>query len=173
MNHMRTAAIGALWLALSLSAHGQDYKADFLREIDGLEKKFVSLAEAIPADKYSWRPAPGVRSISEVFMHVSGANYMLPGMMGVKPPEGISRDMEKKVTDKAEVVASLKKAFAHIRQGGSGVTEQDLSKNLKVFGRDMPEGSFLGFMVSHLHEHLGQSIAYARVNGVKPPWSGE
>lgn len=170
---MRITATGALWLALSFSAFGQNYKADFLREIDGLEKKFVSLAEATPADKFAWRPGAGVRSTSEVFMHVAGANYMLPGIMGVKPPEGISRDMEKKVTDKAAVVEQLKKSFAHIRQAASGVVEADLSKTLKVFGRDMSEGSFLSFMANHLHEHLGQSIAYARVNSVKPPWSAE
>jgi len=168
---MRIASSAALWLALSLSAFGQTYKADFAREVDGLEKKFVSLAEATPADKLTWRPSAGVRSVSEVFMHVAGANYMLPGMMGVKPPEGLSRDMEKTVTDKAEIVSWLKKSFAHLRAAGAGMDDAAVSKTMKVFGRDMSQGSFLSFMVSHLHEHLGQSIAYARVNGVKPPWS--
>jgi uncharacterized damage-inducible protein DinB len=168
---MRIASCAALWLALSLSAFGQNYKADFAREVDGLEKKFVGLAEATPTDKLTWRPGAKIRSVSEVFMHVAGANYMLPSMIGVKPPAGISRDMETKVTDKAEIISSLKKSFENLRAAGAGVPDAELGKTIKVFGRDMTQGSFLSFMINHLHEHLGQSIAYARVNGVKPPWS--
>ena len=146
-----------------------DLRTEFLNDINGLEKKYVGLAEAIPADKFSWRPAAGVRSVSEVFMHAAGANYMLPGLAAIKPPDGISRDMEKTVTEKDKVIAELKKSFEHLRSVSSISTEPD--KTLKVFGNEMSQRGFLTFLSDHLHEHLGQAIAYARINGVKPPWS--
>jgi uncharacterized damage-inducible protein DinB len=146
-----------------------DLKTEFLNEVSNLEKKYVGLAEAIPAEKYGWRPAENARSVSEVLMHVAGANYMLPGMVGVKAPEGISRDMEKKVTAKDQVLAEVKKSFGHLRETAS--VSADPEKTVKVFGMEMSQRGFLTFLGGHLHEHLGQLIAYARSNGVKPPWA--
>src|SRR6266542_6262195 len=80
------------------------FRAEFTAEVDSVGKKLTDLAGAMPAEKYSWRPAPGIRSVSEVYMHVVGANYLLPSMMGAKIPEGITRDMEKTVTEKARVI---------------------------------------------------------------------
>ena len=151
------------------AASAADLKTEFLDEVAGLEKKYVGLAEATPADKFTYRPAAGVRSVSEVFMHVAGANYMLPRMVGVTPPEGLSREMEKTVTEKDKVVAELKKSFEHLRGAAAASAEPD--KVVKVFGREMSQRGFLTFLTGHLHEHLGQSIAYARMNGVRPPWA--
>jgi uncharacterized damage-inducible protein DinB len=156
----------------AVCAFGQEAKgvhADLLKNFDDTQKKIVSLAEAVPADKYTWRPAEGVRSISEVFMHIAGANYMIPAGMAVPPPAGLSPDMEKKVTDKAKVVEQLKLSFEHLRKAIAGTT--DLDKPAKLFGRESTNGAVQLLIVTHLHEHLGQSIAYARMNKVTPPWS--
>jgi len=146
------------------------FRADFLRQLADVEKKITSLAEAMPQEKYSWRPGEGVRSVSEVYMHIAGANYFLPSFAGVKPPSG-GRDLEKTVTEKAEVVATLKKSFDHVRQAVLKMSDADLDKPAKLFGRETNIEEVYFLIANHMHEHLGQSIAYARVNGVAPPWS--
>jgi uncharacterized damage-inducible protein DinB len=156
-------------LVAASCAFGFDAQSDLLANLADTEKKIVSLAEAVPAEKYIWRPAEGVRSISEVFMHIAGANYTIPSALGVKPPAGLSRDMEKTVTDKAKVVEQLKQSFAHVRQAISSTTDD--AKATKLFGRDSTNGGVKLLIITHLHEHLGQSIAYARMNKVTPPWS--
>jgi len=164
----------ALLLAASVCAFGQGGKGiqgDLLTNFDGTQKKIVSLAEAIPAEKYTWRPADGVRSISEVFMHIAGANYMIPAAIGAKPPAGLSRDMEKTVTEKAKVIEQLKQSFAHTRKALEAVDDQ--SKPTKLFGQESTYGGAELVIVTHLHEHLGQAIAYARMNKVTPPWSAK
>lgn len=145
--------------------------SEFLYQLDEIEKKLVSLAEAIPPEKYSWRPEEGVRSISEVYMHVAGANFLLPRFIGVDPPGGLPPDMEKTVTDKARVIEVLKQSFAHIRQAVLKLSNSDLEKRVKYYGRETTARDVLFSIANHCHEHLGQSIAYARTNGVVPPWT--
>lgn len=148
------------------------YRAEFLQEMKYFEGRYTQLAEAIPADKYTWRPAAGVRSVAEVLLHVAGANQGLPGMAGIQPPAGFARQgYEASTTDKAKIIAELKKSFAHIQSAASSMKDADADKAMKVFGMDMTGRSFSFFMARHLGEHLGQLIAYARVNGVVPPWS--
>jgi uncharacterized damage-inducible protein DinB len=148
------------------------FRADFLVQLDMVGKQIVELAEAMPADKYSWRPAPGVRSVSEVYMHIVGGNSYIPGFLGVKPMAGIERGMEKSVTDKAKVVQMLKDSLAHARSAVLAVPDADLDKKIKIFGgQEASERAVIMIIGNHLHEHLGQSIAYARANGVTPPWS--
>jgi uncharacterized damage-inducible protein DinB len=126
----------------------------------------------MPQEKYSWRPAPGIRSVSEVYVHVAGGNFLLPSFMGVKVPEGITRDMEKTVTDKVKVIDTMKKSFDHVKSVAANMTDADLDKKVKIFGgREVTERALLVVILNHMHEHLGQSIAYARMNGVAPPWS--
>jgi uncharacterized damage-inducible protein DinB len=149
------------------------FRAELDIQIADLEKKLVSLAEAIPAAKYAWRPGQGVRSTGEVFAHVAQSNYTLPSLLGVKVPDGIGNDMEKKYTKKEEIVPALKQSFQHLRSAVSGLTDADLARPVKLFQR---ESSVLGtyfLAMGHLHEHLGQSIAYARTAGVVPPWTAE
>ena len=127
----------------------------------------MSLAEATPADKFAWRPAPGVRSISEVYMHIAGGNYFLATFVGKPAPK--TNDLEKTITKKDAVLAELRRSFDHLRASANNV--KDLEKPVKMFGNQTSQRGVLVTMLSHLHEHLGQSVAYARMNGVVPPWS--
>jgi uncharacterized damage-inducible protein DinB len=148
------------------------FKKDLISDIEAAEKELLSLAEAVPAEKYSWRPGEGVRSISEVYMHVAGGNYFLPTFAGITPPPGISRDMEKTITEKDKVIAALKQSFVHLHDAVEKTADADFDKNVKFFGGEEATIRYV-FLVaaSHCHEHLGQSIAYARTNGIVPPWS--
>ena len=125
----------------------------------------------MPQEKYGWRPEEGVRSISEVYVHIAGANYLFLGFVGAKAPAGLDPKMEKTITDKAKVVETLKASFAFAREAVNNLSEADLMKEGKFFGRTMPYQTILFIMANHMHEHLGQSIAYARTNHVTPPWS--
>jgi hypothetical protein len=145
------------------------FRAEFLSDVDELESKIVSLANVTPADKFSWRPSKEVRSISEVYMHIAGANYFLSTFVGLDAPQ-TNGDMEKIVTKKADVVAELRKSFVHLRNAANGAP--DLETPVMVFGKRTNYHGVLVTMLTHLHEHLGQLIAYARMNGVVPPWSG-
>ena len=144
------------------------FKAEFFANLDDVEDKIVTLAESTPADKFGWRPSSDVRSISEVYMHIAGANYFLATFLGVPAPK-MDGDIEKTVTSKAEVVDELKKSFAHLRNAAASV--RDLETPVKMFGKPSSHRGVMVTMLSHVHEHLGQSIAYARMNGVVPPWS--
>jgi uncharacterized damage-inducible protein DinB len=146
----------------------QGFKAEFLANLDDVQEKLVSLAEAIPADKYGWRPTVGVRSVSEVFMHIAGSNYFLSTFVGAEPPK-LEGDLEKSVTGKSEVIAELRKSFDHLRGAVNGT--RDLEQAVKMFGKPTTHRGVLVTILSHLHEHLGQSVAYARINGIVPPWS--
>ncbi len=147
------------------------FRAAFLSEFDESGKKLVDLAEAIPAEKYSWRPGDGVRSLSEVLMHVAGGNFVLPTFMGIKAPRGTHLGLEKTVTQKAKVVELVKQSFAHVRRIVLDTPEANLNDPVKFWGHpDSVVGVFLR-LSSHANEHLGQLIAYARFNKITPPWS--
>jgi uncharacterized damage-inducible protein DinB len=148
------------------------YRSEVLAEVMIQEDKFTRLAEAIPAEKYSWRPSPDVRSFSEVFLHVSAANYNLYQLVGTPPPAGFDvKGFEKSTTDKAKVIATLKDSFAHGRKAITAMSDADLEKSLDWFGGKNTQRGILLFIVRHAAEHLGQSIAYARFIGVVPPWT--
>ena len=148
------------------------YRAEVMAEVMVQEDKFKRLAEAIPAEKYSWRPAPDVRSFAEVFLHVSAANYNLYKLVGTPPPAGLDvKGLEKSATDKAKVIATLKDSFAHAKDAIKAVPDADLEKSMDWFGGKNTERGILLFIVRHAAEHLGQSIAYARFVGVVPPWT--
>jgi uncharacterized damage-inducible protein DinB len=159
-------------------------RADVLKDLDAVEKKFLQLATAM-AGKYSWRPADKVRSVGEVFMHVAGENYALPMVLGtsVKPPEdfkasnmneafGSAAEMEK-ITDEAAIKAEIEASFAHIKKAVSALRDSDLNTPVSIFGMNTTKRGFLLLINNHMHEHLGQVIAYARMNGVAPPWSAQ
>ncbi len=165
------AALVVTASAAPAQAPAKGFRAEFLAQQAGVEKELLALAEATPAEKFSWRPAEGVRSISEVYMHVAGADYMIPSFAGVKVPDGISRDMEKTVTQKAAVIEALKKSFAHLRAAVEATPDADLDKPVRFFGMDSTVRGLYLVVATHEHEHLGQSIAYARMNGIVPPWT--
>jgi len=150
------------------------YRSEILAEVMVQENKFIRLAEAIPPDKYTWRPSADVRSIAEVFLHVSGANYNLYKLVGTPPPAGLDlKDIEKSTTDKAKVVATLKDSFAHAKKAITTMPDADLEKSMDWFGGKNTERGILIFILRHGAEHLGQSIAYARFIGIVPPWTGD
>ncbi|MBK9166186.1 MAG: DinB family protein [Bryobacterales bacterium] len=144
-------------------------------EFEHAARQLVSLAEATPADKFAFRPAPGVRSTSEVYMHVAAGSYWLLAQAGVKPggahwPKEIPPDIEKKVTGKAEVVRWLKDSLAAVRASHSTVNG---ARTVKFVGAEVPAAHVLLRLLVHNHEHMGQAVAYARMSGVTPPWSRE
>ena len=151
-----------------------------INDIGEVEQKMIGLAEAVPEDRWGWRPAEGVRSIGEVFMHVAADNYFLPAMTGVAAPEetGVRGDSyqtavayESRRMTKAQTIAAMRASFAHLREAMGAVDQHALMSNFNFFGNQMSGLQVWVLTATHLHEHLGQSIAYARSNGITPPWS--
>lgn len=167
----RRLLLSLLAVVAPLSAQAPELGQGYLPEFILAARHTIELAEAIPADKYSWRPAPGVRTVSEVLMHIATGDYWLLSQTGLPLPEGnrkLTQDLEKKVTDKADVIEWLKDAQHAVRQA---YPKADLKKPIQFFKKDATvEGVYLRILV-HNHEHMGQMIAYARSMGVKPPWS--
>jgi uncharacterized damage-inducible protein DinB len=158
--------------AADKTAPSYDLKAQAALDLADLQKKFTSLAEAIPAEKYSWRPEAGVRSINELFLHVAAAGFGFPTMMGTAPAPGFDgKGFEKSTTDKAKIIDWLNKSFTYSIASVNSMSNADFAKALPKLGPDANEGDVIYLMVVHAHEHLGQSIAYARANGVVPPWT--
>ncbi len=147
------------------------FRAELLANLDDTRSKLMELAEAVPAKSYLWRPSKGVRSIGEVYMHVAGSNYYLASFLGRTPPADAPQDIEK-IKDKQRELAELRKSFDYIRGVIESERDQDLDKPVKMFGNQTTRRGVLLTVITHVHEHLGQSIAYARMNGVVPPWSG-
>ncbi len=149
-------------------------KEEFLEEIAYYEQRYVSLAEAIPAEKYTWKPGEGVRSIGDVYDHIVAANYGIARALGTAPPAGLDfKAIAALATDKAKTVQALKDSFAHFKQAIAALNDADADKAQKMFGRQTTlRGSFI-MITGHFGEHLGQSIAYARMNGITPPWTEE
>jgi uncharacterized damage-inducible protein DinB len=136
-----------------------------------VSQQLLALAEATPAEKFAWRPAPGVRSTSEVYMHIVMANFYLLSVTGPKMPADLKEDSEKTVTSKAEVIDWLKRSLDVVKRAHLAETPQDLTRKVRVMNRDATvDGMYLRIIV-HANEHMGQLVAYARMTGVAPPWS--
>jgi uncharacterized damage-inducible protein DinB len=149
---------------------GADVRALFLEDLKDTREKVVSLAQAMPEDKYTWRPAAGVRSVGEVYLHIVNANYMFPKIWGVMPPAGM--DWSGKATpDKSKTVMLLNQSFDYLQQSVEKIPDAELSQTRNFFGQQKTVAAILFDIATHTHEHLGQAIAYARMNGVTPPWS--
>ena len=150
-----------------------DMKGQAIVDLQQLQGKYVAPADAIPADKYSWRPAPDARSVGELFLHVTAANHNIPTMMtGTTAPGEFKKDgYEKSITDKAKIVDALKESFAAAIEDVQAMSNADFAKAEKKLGPDANDGDVIYILVTHAHEHLGQAIAYARSNGVVPPWT--
>ena len=148
------------------------FRAEFLEEIAFYEQRYTRLAEAVPAEKYTWRPAEGVRSVGDVFTHITVANYGIARAFGTATPAGFDpKAITALSADKPKVRQALKESFAHFRDAIIALNEADADKPQKMFNRSTTlRGSFIAIS-GHFGEHLGQSIAYARMNGVVPPWT--
>lgn len=140
-------------------------------ELKGVQQEIVSLAQAMPQEKYTWRPADGVRSVSEVYLHMAAANFGLTALTGAAPYPGFKfQGYERSTTDKATIIDQLNKSFEYAETSIGNLSDADLLKP-KKFQEFETVGDIVLHIVAHAHEHLGQSIAYARMNGVVPPWT--
>lgn len=177
---MRLAAL--LFMAPTLPAHAQagGVMADLLKDVKEVETKLVSLAKAMPEASWSWRPGTGVRSVGEVFQHVAADNYLLPAMLGTAPPSAtgiVATDYktvqayETRKIDRAAAIADLEASFAHLKKAMEAQQAATLGQEKSFFGQKSTVQQVWISTTTHLHEHLGQAIAYARSNKVTPPWS--
>jgi uncharacterized damage-inducible protein DinB len=156
------------------TAPSYDMKGQSLADLQAVQKKFVDLANAIPADKLTWRPSADSRSFAEVFLHVSGERYGILGLMGATPPAGFDRKtFEKSTTDRARIIDELNKSWEFAQKTINGMTNADFAKLLPKLGPQANAGDVVYILVADAHEHLGQLVAYARVNGIVPPWTVE
>jgi uncharacterized damage-inducible protein DinB len=148
-------------------------KAAFLADIETMRGKFIGLANAFPADKYTWRPMDGVRSVSEVLMLIASEGYgFAPTALGGQP--GLSREEMGKlngITDKTQVIDHLTKAFAYAKQTIEKIDPATLTGKRRAMGQERTLPEIVMFVAGDMHEHLGQLIAYARTNHIVPPWS--
>jgi uncharacterized damage-inducible protein DinB len=150
-----------------------DMKPQAILDLQQLQEKYVGLAQAIPAEKYTWRPSDGVRSVSELLLHVSGANFGFPTLMtGAAAAPGYQKEgFEKSTTDKTKIIDQLNKSFAYAIASVQAMSNADFAKPEKKLGPEANDGDVIYLLVMHSHEHLGQSIAYAREIGIVPPWT--
>ena len=170
---MKTFCLWALLSAPTLLA--QTAPEGIWQGYDGewrhVSRQLIALAEATPAEKFAWRPAPGVRSTSEVYMHIALANFYLLSVTGPKMPEDMKEGLETSVTSKAEVIKWLKRSLEAVKEAHLAAKPEDMKRKVTVAKREATvDGMYLRILL-HNNEHMGQLIAYARMTGVKPPWS--
>jgi len=168
--------IASLLLPLSVLAEDTPFQAGFrdslLKSYDDATGKIMQLADAIPEDKYGWRPMDGVNSVQEVLQHVTQANLGIGGMLGAKAPAGLDRKtVGAAMKTKADAIATTKSAIDAVREALATIPANQLMEEVDFFGGKAPKFRVVMILVGHEHEHLGQLIAYARSNHVVPPWS--
>lgn len=168
---MQAVLAVALSAPLSAQSAPPDFREEWRGQFESSARKLVALAEAMPEADYGWRPAEGVASVVEVYMHIARYNYMYPDEnMGVAAPMAYA-GLEEEVTEKDEALEILAASMDHVRAVVDGMSDAELEAPTRLYGRDVANWAVLLQLVAHMNEHLGQSIAYARVNGVVPPWS--
>jgi uncharacterized damage-inducible protein DinB len=178
---MRTRALVLVLscvFALSAAVAGGGFQTDLVGQLEYVQKQVLELENAVPDAKMTWRPVKGVRSASEVYSHIAGANFMFGQMAGFALPDGVTlpapadaAKWESSTTDKKEIAARLTKSFEFLKSSVKGMSDADLDRSIEFFGNKMTVRSLLMLCLSHIHEHLGQSVAYARMVGVVPPWT--
>jgi uncharacterized damage-inducible protein DinB len=146
---------------------GQGYEGEWMH----VSQQLIALAEATPAEKFAWRPAAGVRSTSEVYMHIAIANFYLLSVTGQKMPADMKQDTEKTVTAKADVINWLKRSLEAVKAARAAATPKDREGKVQFFGNNATVDGIYLRIVIHANEHMGQLVAYARMTGVVPPWS--
>lgn len=184
MKRTHVVSLAALLCLVAVGAQAQapaapaaaDVRAEYLTILNDAGNKLVRLAEAVPAEKYTWKPGDGVRTFSEVFLHVAAGNFGIASRrLGASVPEGVSlQGLEKSTTEKAKVIELLRQSVDTARQAATTVPVADLEKTSRWFdGSQVTQRYILFFLATHNHEHLGQAIAYTRMNGITPPWTEE
>jgi uncharacterized damage-inducible protein DinB len=156
------------------TAPSYDMKAQSILDLQRMQQKFIDLANAIPADKLTWRPADGARSFAEVLLHVAGERYGILRLMGAEAPKEFDpKTFEKSTTDRTQIVAELNKSYEFAKKTIDGMSNAEFAKLLPKLGPQANAGDVVYILVSDSHEHLGQAVAYARENGIVPPWTVE
>jgi len=136
-----------------------------------VSRQVLALAEATPAEKFAWRPTAGVRTFAEVYMHIAIANFGLLSVTGPKPPEGFAPDLEKRITEKAEVLDWLKRSFEAVKVERAKLKPADFARKVKNGRFDATVDGMYMRIIVHANEHTGQAVAYARMAGFAPPWA--
>lgn len=148
------------------------FRATWRGEFEASARKIVALAEAMPAESFSWQPMEGVATVAAAYMHIARYNYLLPGNIGIEAPAGVDyQNFEESVTEKDHVLDVLRTSLDHVRKSVDAMSDADLAAAANLYGRDTAAWGVLFRLLSHMNEHLGQQIAYARMNRVVPPWS--
>jgi uncharacterized damage-inducible protein DinB len=166
-----------LLFATALTAQAQENTPnavvqDFHNVFTSTMDKAIQLAEAIPEEEYDWRPAEEVRSVREVVLHVAGASYFFGSMLGVQIPDDVNpQAMEQSGLSKMEAIDALKKSVSFTKNFLESLSEEELNSKIDFFGNEVTKRQAMIVLGGHASEHLGQLIAYARMNGVTPPWS--
>ena len=165
--------LAACGIAPSLWAQSAppDFRQEFSGQFGASARKLVALAEAMPAASYDWQPMEGVASVARVYMHIARYNYMYPDQnLGMGAPVAYA-GFEEEITEKDEALEILAESMSHVRRVLDAMSDEDLEAPTRLYGRDVGKWAVLLQLVTHMNEHLGQSIAYARMNRVVPPWS--
>lgn len=150
---------------------GNNFKSQFTQHFERASR-VLSLAEAMPAETFSWRPEEGVYSVEEVFTHIARYNFYYPEQsLGISAPSDVDVDNIESITGKEEVVEILERSIEHVKMQIEAIPEANLQEPAELYGRTVNGQAVLMQLIIHMSEHVGQSIAYARVNGVVPPWS--
>ena len=158
-------------------AAAQDLPAGIRGEIIASMKdagsKIEELSAAVPDGKYTWKPSKDVRSVGQVYLHVVAANYLIPSFLGIQPT--MSKDelikLDSQTMEPAKIRQMLKDSYAWAEKAVADTPDSDLDTPVEFFGMKWTKRSAMLLLASHSHEHLGQSIAYARANNVVPPWT--
>ena len=174
MNPMRIVVLCVLALAISSVATAAEQEtagpgSAYAKNLDFVGGRVVDLVGAIPEEDFGWSPMEGVRTVSQAAMHMAGANYYFASQLGTPVPEGVDPRGLEEITDKEKVVATLEASIEHLGKAFEGVT--DAHAEMQVFGNPGTVEDMMQAAIGHVHEHFGQLIAYARSNGVVPPWS--
>jgi uncharacterized damage-inducible protein DinB len=156
------------------TAPSYDMKAQSLLDLERLQKKFVDLLNVVPADKLTWRPSADSRSFAELFLHVAGERYGILSLMGAEKPSGFDgKTFQKSTTDKAQILVELNRTWDFAQKAINGMTNADFARLMPKLGPQANAGDVVYILVGDAHEHLGQAVAYARMNGIVPPWTAE
>jgi hypothetical protein len=145
-------------------------------DIDGLREKFMALARVVPADKLGWRPMEGTRSFRDVFAHIAAEGNTETAMYGRPLPAGSVADFDaeearlNKLPDD-QLIAAMDRAMASLSATLGGLSRAKINTPIRYFGQNTLPRVATTYTLNDLHEHLGQLVAYARMNGIVPPWS--
>lgn len=148
------------------------FRDEALRQFEASSRKMAMLSDAMPAETYDWSPGEDVFTVARVYAHIARYNYLyLTENLGIPAPPDVAWQELESLTDRAAVREALLESIEHVRRSVSAMDEEDLTRTVSLYGRDVPAWAVLFQLVAHMNEHVGQSIAYARMNGIVPPWS--